>query len=228
MASNPDLHLPARPFARYKDALVPRQQTPSLHSSPSCTTPSGRASGRTELHLLPAGPSPTEPIRRGPVGKCRSVTGWLLFARRLGSIVSSTVWPVRRPLHNDTGEAPGVPAGRRRLGHATALNAGLLLLPFKLCPPIHHTSRLHHGRPRPRQFVDLLRHRCVTTTSSCCRSPLRLGLVEGEVRLGADYAATRPMEKMPHRGDIQVRPHTAERWTGSCAVRNPTNDFKLS
>jgi len=23
-----------------------------------------------------------------------------------------------------------------------------------------------------------------------------------------------PMEKMPHRGDIQVRPHTAERWTG--------------
>jgi hypothetical protein len=72
---------------------------------------------------------------------------------------------VRRPLRNDAGEAPGVLAGRRRLGHATALDAGLLLLPFKLRPPIHHTSRLHRGRPRPRQLVDWLRHRCVTAVS---------------------------------------------------------------
>ena len=56
---------------------------------------------------------------------------------------------------------PGVPAGRRRLGHATASNAGLLLLPFKLRPPIHRTSRLHHGQLRLRQLVDWLRHRCV-------------------------------------------------------------------
>jgi hypothetical protein len=35
------------------------------------------------------------------------------------------------------------------------------------------------------------------------------------------------MEKMPYRGDIQVRPHTAVRRAGSCAVRNPPNDFKL-
>ena len=86
-------------------------------------------------------------------------------------------------LDNDAGEAPGVPAGRRRLGHATALDAGDLLLPFKLRLPIHHTSlRLHRGRPRPRQHADWLHHRCVTTTSSCCRSPPRLDLVRRRLR----------------------------------------------
>ena len=35
------------------------------------------------------------------------------------------------------------------------------------------------------------------------------------------------MEKMPHRGDIQVRPHTAVRRARSYAVKNPLNDFKL-
>ena len=39
---------------------------------------------------------------------------------------------------------------------------------------------------------------------------------------------TEPMEKMPHRGDIQVRPHAAVRRPESCVVRNPPNDFKLS
>jgi hypothetical protein len=102
-------------------------------------------------------------------------------------------------LGNDAGKALGVPAGRRRLGHATALDVGLLLLPFKLRPPIHHiSSRLHRGRPRPRQHADWLRHCCVTTTSSLCRSPSRLGVVKGVVRLDADCAATKPMEKIPH------------------------------
>jgi hypothetical protein len=55
---------------------------------------------------------------------------------------------------NDVDEAPGVLAGRRRLGHTTALDVGLLL--FKLRPPIHHTSCLHRGRPRPRQHADWL------------------------------------------------------------------------
>jgi hypothetical protein len=100
---------------------------------------------------------------------------------------------VRHPLDSDAGEAPGVPAGRRRLGHATALDAGLLLLPFKLRPPIHHTSsHLHRGRLRQRQHADWLRHHCVTTPSSCCRSPPRLGLVKGVVgarrRLRCDQA----------------------------------------
>jgi hypothetical protein len=90
---------------------------------------------------------------------------------------------VRRPPDNDADEAPSVPAARRRLGHATALDAGLLLLPFKLRPPMHHTSCPHRGRPRLRQHADLLRHHCVTTTSPCCRSPPRPGLVEGVIRL---------------------------------------------
>ena len=149
------------------------------HSSPPLfqQLPSSLFPLTLRLPAPPPPPSPTEPIRRGQWEKCYSVIGWLLFARSLGSIVSSTVWPMRRPLHNDAGEAPSVPTGRRRLGQATALDTGLLPLPFKLRSPIHHTSRLHGGRPRPC-------HRCVTTTSSCCRSPLRLGLVKGEVRLG--------------------------------------------
>jgi hypothetical protein len=65
-------------------------------------------------------------------------------------------------LDNDAGEAPGVPAGRRRLGHATALDTGDLVLPFKLRLPIHHTSlRLHRGRLRSRQHADWLRYRYV-------------------------------------------------------------------
>src|SRR3954454_1095307 len=35
------------------------------------------------------------------------------------------------------------------------------------------------------------------------------------------------MEKIPHHGDIQVRPHTAVRRARSYAVKNPPNDFKL-
>jgi hypothetical protein len=38
-------------------------------------------------------------------------------------------------------------------GIRTALDAGLLLLPFELRPPIHHTtSRLHRGQPKPCQL----------------------------------------------------------------------------
>jgi hypothetical protein len=48
------------------------------------------------------------------------------------------------------------------------------------------------GRPRPRQHTDWPRHHCVTTTSSCCRSPPQLGLVKGVVgtrrRLRCDQA----------------------------------------
>src|SRR2546421_6656201 len=94
-------------------------------------------------------------------------------------------------------EAPGAPAGRRRLGHVTDLDAGLL--PFKLRPPIHLTFSLHRGRPRPRHHADWLRYHCVTTTSSCYRPPPRLGLVKGVIGLGADCAVTRVLEKkVPH------------------------------
>jgi hypothetical protein len=70
--------------------------------------------------------------------------------------------PCVDPCTINAGETPGVLAGRQLLGHATALDAGFLLLPFKSRPPIHHkSSRLHRGRPRPRQLADWLRHRCV-------------------------------------------------------------------
>jgi hypothetical protein len=83
---------------------------------------------------------------------------------------------VCRLLHNDAGEAPGVPAGRRRLGHATALDAGLLLLPFQLRPLIHHaSSRLHRGRPRPRQHADWLRHHYIVLLPISTRAPLKNG-----------------------------------------------------
>jgi len=43
---------------------------------------------------------------------------------------------------------------------------------------------------------------------------LRLGLVKGEVRLGADYAVTRPMEKMPHAQPVP-RSRMAQRFAGA-------------
>lgn len=39
-------------------------------------------------------------------------------------------------LENDADGAPGVPAGRQRLGHATTLHTGLLLPSFKPHAPI--------------------------------------------------------------------------------------------
>lgn len=41
-------------------------------------------------------------------------------------------------------------------------------------------------------------------------------------------SATGPMEKMPHRGDVQVQHHTAERRARSCSTRHPLSDFELS
>jgi hypothetical protein len=89
----------ASPFARYKDALVPRRfsnnslasfcSLPLSHLS-HLPAPPPRASGRAELHLLPV-PGPTETDTTRPVGKMSQRDGWLSFARRLGSIVSSTV-----------------------------------------------------------------------------------------------------------------------------------------
>jgi hypothetical protein len=200
---------------------------------------------------------------------------------------------------NDADEAPGVPAGRRRLGHATASDA-------RLSPPLRASSTDPSHLLLSSTAVDQGR---VSTLTGCvtAASPLRRpvadlhrGLVWSRewLGLGADCAATRPMEKMTHaqpvlgsrmaqrlagsrlkladvagmlgsseapaktgrsfslarmeidgaqrgtpvqlrarwgpmekmprRGDIQVRPRTAVRRAGSCAVRNPPSDFKLS
>jgi hypothetical protein len=103
---------------------------------------------------------------------------------------------LRRPLDNDAGEALQHVAvnlvSRDGLGYRTTTS-------FKPRPPIHHiSSRLHRGRPRSRQHFGWLRHRCVATTSSWCRSPPRLVLVEKRVAASAICAATRPIEKVPH------------------------------
>src|SRR2546421_5186653 len=61
---------------------------------------------------------------------------------------------------------------------------------------------------------------CVTSTSSCCRSPPRLGLVKGVIGLGADCAATRPMEKMPHAQPVP-RSRMAQRFVGAGSSEAP-------
>jgi len=90
---------------------------------------------------------------------------------------------------------PDVPAGRGRLGYATALDAGLLLPSFTSRQPIHHTSsHLHHGRQR-RVSTPIGR---VSTASSFCRSSLWLVLSQKGVETGTDCAPTRPIEKILH------------------------------
>jgi hypothetical protein len=136
----PEPHLPARSFARYKDALVPAVFPTTLSLSfvlfPSPTflhRPLVPQAAPSSTYSLPGPLVPTEPIRRGQWEKCRSAT-----ADSYSLDASATL--SRRPSDpstpdGDAGEAPGVPAGHRRLGHATALGAGLPH--FKLRPPIH-------------------------------------------------------------------------------------------
>jgi hypothetical protein len=161
-------HLPARSFTGYKDVLSPRRFSNNslplfLFPSPlppSCTAPSCLRPRRAPLTPLPGPLVPTEPIRRGQ---------WENAAARPADSYSldASATLSRRPSDPSTpdsgaDEASGVPAGHRRIGHATALDAGP---PSQLRPPIHHTSCLHRGRPRPRQHADWLRHRCVTAAS---------------------------------------------------------------
>jgi hypothetical protein len=56
--------------------------------------------------------------------------------------------------------------------------------------------------------------RCVTTASSCHRSPPRLIWVEGGVGTGADRAAIRPMKKMRHAQLVRCS-RMAQRLTGA-------------
>ena len=85
---------------------------------------------------------------------------------------------------NDADEAPGVPAGRRRLGHATASDAGLL--PFKLRPPIHHTSCLHRGRPE--EQIDRFRIRLNQFTESAVDTWKRIQRIRK--KLESDFDTT--------------------------------------
>ena len=185
-----ELALPARPSHYYKDALVYRRFSnsslhPFSHQRPSCLRPLDK------LHLLPTG---TIVLPRPIVREIPQRDRWLLFARHLGSTVSSSS-DRASTIGNDADEAPGVPAGREQLGHATALDVGLLLPSFTPRQLIHHTSsHLHRERQR---CVSTLTG-CVTSTSYFCQSLPRLVSSREGVRTGADCAATRPMEKILH------------------------------
>jgi hypothetical protein len=91
----PDLICQPRPFASYKDALVPRRFSsnslpPFFALTLHFPAPPPRSCLRPHrAPLTPCGPpSPTEPIGRGQWEICRSATCWLLFARRLSSTAS--------------------------------------------------------------------------------------------------------------------------------------------
>ena len=87
------------PFARYKDALVPHRfssnslppfspLTIHLPAPPHSVVP--QAAPSSAYSLRPSA-SPQKRYDVGSGENAYSVTGWLLLARRLGSIVSSTV-----------------------------------------------------------------------------------------------------------------------------------------
>src|SRR5207248_7483434 len=97
---------------------------------------------------------------------------------------------------------------RRRLGHATALDAGLLLLPFSF---VHYSITPPHVSTVVDQGRASTLTGCVTAASPLRRpvTDLHRGWVwpREEWGLGADCAATRPMEKMPH-----AQPCPAQEW----------------
>jgi len=105
-----------------------------------CTAPSCLRPLRAPLTPLPGALVPTEPIRRGQWEKCRSATAdsYSLDASATLSRRPLTVTPMKRPAF---GQVTGDLVMRRPQMHDPL---------FKLRPPIHHTSCLHRGRPRPR------------------------------------------------------------------------------
>jgi hypothetical protein len=128
----------------------------------------------------PASPLvPTERIRRGQWEKCRSATADSYSLDASAALSRRPSDPCVDP-GNDADEAPGVPAGRRRRGHATALEQDSSPSSF-----VHQSTTHPHvstvvGQGRV-STLNWLRHHCVTTTSSCCRSPPRLGLAKGVI-----------------------------------------------
>jgi hypothetical protein len=230
MASDPDLICQPGPEPDIKTRLSPTTFPTTLSlpfvpfpSSPSCTA-----------SLVPqTAPSSTDSLSGpwSPQNRYDAASGENVAARRLALIRSTPLQHclVDRPtcasnLDNDADEAPGDLVMRRPQMHDHCYPS------LKPRPPIHHTSsRLLHSQ---QGCVSTLTA-CVTTTSPL--PPPFANLHHGwfcrerEVETGAGYAATRPMEKMPHRGgDTRVQPHTMERRAGSCFGRHPPSDFKLS
>jgi hypothetical protein len=126
----------SQPFARYKDALVPRRFSHSslapFPSSPSCTAPS----------FLRPRRAPLTPCRvpHSPQNRYEAASGKIAASRQLAFI---RLTPRQRCLldhltcastfDNNANEAAGALAGRRRLSHTTALDIGPLR-------PLHRVS----------------------------------------------------------------------------------------
>jgi hypothetical protein len=125
-------HLPARPSPRYEDGLVLRRfSNSSLCAFPRSFFPSRSCTGLPSClrprraPLAPFGPLvSTEPILRGQLGKCRSTTTGS-YSLDASAALSRRPSDCASTLENGADEAPGVPASRRRFGHATTSHAGV-------------------------------------------------------------------------------------------------------
>jgi len=197
-------HLVARPSARYKDALAPPlfQQLflpfpPPLHvpaQAPSCLRPQASASSTYSLR----GPDPQPNDTTRPVRKYRSTTAG---SHSLDASAALSRRPSDRAstLGNGADEAPDVPAGRGDLSpeDLRCRTTVTLFQPSSTSPSYFLKSPPRSARLR--QQIDWLRHHRVTTALSFCRSPPRLVWGRGRrAGIGADCAATRPINKIPH------------------------------
>src|ERR1700722_18512314 len=132
--------------------------------------PPPHASDRAELHLLPCqGPSPPQNRYDATSRKMLRRDGWLSFARRLGSIVSSTVRPVRRSLTTTPMKRPAFQQVAGDFGHATALDAEPLLPVLRASST--NSSHLLTSLPWSTKARVSTLTGCVIAASSYCRSP---------------------------------------------------------
>ena len=131
------------------------------------------------------------------------LVGKIVAARRL-TLIRSTPRQhclmdrlARRPLTVTAMKRPAAP------GHATALDAELPPSSFvhqSITPPVSTVVDQGHV-----STLTALRHRCVTTTSSCRRSPPRLGLVKRVIGLGTNCAGPGQWRIMPRSNGAAVR-----------------------
>ena len=152
-------------FARYKDALVPRRFFPQLSppllfpslplSHLPAPAPSYLNPRRAPLTPYRAPPVSTEPIRRSHWEKCRSATA---DSHSLDASAALSHRPSDSCVDpdNDADEAPGVPEGRRRLGHTPTSEPGPLLPLLRASsadPSDLLTSPPWSARPRHHSFT---------------------------------------------------------------------------
>jgi hypothetical protein len=103
-----------------------------LYTAPSCLRPR-----QAPLTPLLGSLVPTEPTRCCQWEICRSATADSYSLDASAALSRRPFDPMRRPLTVTPMKRPGVPAARRRLSHATALDVGPPL------PTLRASSRLH-------------------------------------------------------------------------------------